>query len=454
MIELVRETIEQYHMLQNGDTVVAGVSGGADSSALLHVLVDGLRELHLLVVVCHINHQLRGTESERDMRFVKTLCETLSVPCHVLTKDVRALAAKCGLGEEACGRELRYHFFKETAARYGNHVKIATAHTLSDNAETVLFRMARGTGLRGLCGIPPVRGDIIRPLLGVTREQVERYCAEQGIGYVTDSTNASPDYARNRLRLHAVPELKTVNPSFEQSLLHTVETLRQDEEYLTEQAVRALCEADEGDGFSAEALRALASAVRGRALMIICRENGIPAEREKIEALNQIITGKHGKISIAAGRYVQVCRGLLCFTEKQEPSPHFEIPFQCGRLTLPSGVTYNSSVVTDWKPMENVNKNFSIGILDYDKIKGKLVFRSRKSGDVLSLPQRGLTKPLRKLYNEAGIPPQRRGLLSVLCDEQGPVWAEGFGVDARAVSSGNTKRFLVLERTEDGEKQA
>lgn len=181
MISKVLETIRKYELLKEGDRVVAGISGGADSVALLHCLAKGLPQYRLKLVACHVNHRLRGAESDRDEAFVRSLCSQYEIPCHVLSEDVAALAKERGTGIEECGRELRYRFFRETAAGYGEGTKIATAHTLSDQAETVLFRLARGTGLRGLCGIPPMRGAVVRPLLDVTRKEVERYCAENGL---------------------------------------------------------------------------------------------------------------------------------------------------------------------------------------------------------------------------------------------------------------------------------
>ena len=448
MIEQVRRTIKQNEMLHKGDTVVVGVSGGADSVALLHFLNSGLPELRLKLAVCHVNHQLRGAESDRDMRFVQTLCAELSVPCHVLSCDVRALAREQRLGEEECGRALRYRFFHETAAKYGETAKIATAHTLSDNAETLLFRLARGTGLKGLCGIPLVRGRIIRPFLEITREQVEDYCAANGLQYVTDSTNTSDEYARNRVRKYILPQLKMLNPSAEQSLARTLAALRADEEYLTQTAVRALCDADTDGGYNVQALAAQPPAIRDRALMLACRENGVAAEREKIEGLCQIILAKYGKISMAAGLWAEVRKDVLCFSGDQAPFPFFKLPFRTGLLTLPSGVAYNITIVPHTELVEIVNKNFSFAILDYDKIKGKLMFRQRRGGDALSLPQRGVTKTLKKLFNEAGVPLEQRGRLAVLCDEVGPVWVEGFGVDKRVQCSGSTIRCLVLRRND------
>ena len=203
MLETVKQTIEDYHMLSPGEPVLAALSGGADSVALLRALLA----LGYSVRAFHLNHCLRGAESDRDETFCRALCERLGVPLTVERIDVRAQTA--GEGIEAAARRIRYE--RLVAAAQG--AKIATAHTADDNLETMLFHLARGTGPKGLAGIPPVRGDIIRPLIGAERAQVEAYLAELGQDFVTDSTNLSGDYTRNRIRHEVVPVLRQLNPS-------------------------------------------------------------------------------------------------------------------------------------------------------------------------------------------------------------------------------------------------
>ncbi len=448
MISKVLETIRKYELLKEGDRVVAGVSGGADSVALLHCLARDLPQYGLKLAVCHVNHQLRGVESDRDEAFVRSLCSKYGIPCHVLSKDVAALAKERGIGIEECGRELRYRFFRETAAGYGKGTKIATAHTLSDQAETVLFRLARGTGLHGLCGIPPVRGAVIRPFLGVTREEVERYCAENGLDFVADSSNADVSYSRNRIRLEAVPPLQKINPSFLETLSGTLESLCEDDRFLWETAARLLCDADENGGYSAPFLAEQPDAVRRRMLMLICRENGLRAGREKLMELDQIIRLNHGTINMSGGVTAIVEKHLLSFHEKEAPARFCAFPLETGRLTFPSGVAYNINIVPSGGLEENVNRNFATDILDCDKILGNITVRSRLPGDEMALFRRGVTKSLKKLYNEAKIPLEKRGLLAVLADERGVIWAEGFGPSRRAAPDEGTKKYLVIQKIE------
>lgn len=448
MIDKVVETIEKYELFQKGDWVVAGVSGGADSVALLHCLAQKLPQYELHLAVCHLNHRLRGEESDRDEAFVRELCGRMGLPCHVLSEDVAAAAKERGIGLEECGRELRYRFFQETASRYGNGTKIATAHTLSDQAETVLFRLARGTGLRGLCGIPPVRGAIVRPLLEVTRAEIEAYCAENGLAFVTDSSNRDRSYARNRIRLETVPSLLTVNPSFLASFEDTVESLREDDRFLWKTAAECLGTADREGGYSTEILRRQPEAVRRRMLMLVCRENGLPAGREKLKELDQIIRLDSGKINMSGGIAGTVAGGCLFFSKKEEPPGFLPFPLGTGILTFPSGIAYNINVVPFEEFGKKVNRNFATDILDCDKILGNIIVRPRQSGDQMTLLRRGVTKSLKKLYNEAKIPLAERGRLAVFADGEGVVWAEGFGVSRRAAPTEQTKRCIVVQKAE------
>ena len=202
MLETVKRTIADHAMLAPGETVLLALSGGADSVALL----CALRALGYPVRAFHLNHCLRGAESDRDEAFCRALCERLGVPLTVERIDVRAQTA--GEGIEAAARRIRY----ERLAAAAQGAKIATAHTADDNLETMLFHLARGTGPKGLAGIPPVRDGVIRPLIGVERAQVEAYLAELGQDYVTDSTNLADSYTRNRIRHGVVPALRQINP--------------------------------------------------------------------------------------------------------------------------------------------------------------------------------------------------------------------------------------------------
>ena len=228
----IEETIEKYNMLDNTSSVIVGVSGGADSMALLKFFEKHTKKYNLKLIAAHINHCLRDEESDRDENFVKEYCQKNDIILKILKLDVKKIAKETKKGIEECARRLRYNFFNELSEQYDG--KIATAHTLTDSVETMLINFVRGTGVAGLCGIPAKRGNIIRPLISIKRAETQNYCKEHEIFYVTDSTNLSCDYTRNKIRLNVFPVLKQINPEFELAAQRTASILKADEEYLNE----------------------------------------------------------------------------------------------------------------------------------------------------------------------------------------------------------------------------
>ena len=228
MRNAVLEALREYGMCTAGDTVTVGLSGGADSVCLLHLLYSLQAELSVTLQAVHVHHGIRGAAAERDAQFCRLFCEKLQIPLTVEYIDVPKIRRETRESTEECGRRLRYEAFRRTAGESG---KIATAHTADDNAETVLLNLTRG-----ICGIPPVRGNVIRPLLFSSRAQVEQYCAENHLEYVTDETNFSDAYSRNRIRLEVLPVLKTLNPSLLTGISGMTARLRAENEVLELQA--------------------------------------------------------------------------------------------------------------------------------------------------------------------------------------------------------------------------
>ena len=271
-------------MTQPGDTVICAVSGGADSVCMLHVLLSLRNTLGITVEAAHFNHQLRGEESDRDEAFVRTLCAELGVVLHVDNGDVRARAAKTHESVEEAARALRYAFFSSLPGL------IATAHTQDDNLETVLLNLTRGTGLAGLCGIPPRRERFIRPMLAVSRAEIEAYLAQNGLSHVTDSTNFLPDARRNRLRQSVIPLLKAENPSLCETAFRMCRLLEADEAQLSAQAEEALRQARLSNGIQCSALTAYPAAVRTRAVKLLLGEIHAPKLSERhISAVDRLL---------------------------------------------------------------------------------------------------------------------------------------------------------------------
>ena len=226
------ETIKKYNMISYGDKIVAGLSGGADSCALLHLLSSLREEFGITILAVHVNHGIRGTEAQRDEEFAGEFCRHLQIGFKAYHCDIPAEAVKRGLGEEETGRLVRYEKFKEAVMETGAD-KIAVAHNLNDCTETFLMNLCRGAGLKGLSGIKPVSGNIIRPLINCSREEIERYCADNMIGFCTDSTNLQNDYTRNKIRNILIPWLKNnINSSADLNIAKTSELLKEEEDYL------------------------------------------------------------------------------------------------------------------------------------------------------------------------------------------------------------------------------
>ena len=233
LFKTMKQTIEKYNMLQQGEKVLVGVSGGPDSICLLHALHQIRHEYKIEIAAAHINHMLRGEAAEQDVHYVEEFCKRLTIPIFVKNIDIREMAQEKKISEEVAGREVRYGFFFEIAQKVGA-ARIAVAHNLNDQAETVLMRFIRGTGLEGLAGISPIRSDgVIRPLLEVPRGLIEEYCHQYDLKPRTDETNFQAVYTRNKLRLQLIPQImEQLNPNFIRSAANTAEMLSADNEFL------------------------------------------------------------------------------------------------------------------------------------------------------------------------------------------------------------------------------
>lgn len=302
----IRDTIAAYNMLDGADTVAVAVSGGADSIALLHCLFSLKDELGINIIACHINHNLRGEESLRDENYVRDFCEKHQIPLKVYSIDIKSEKHE-SIEEKA--RKMRYDCFSELCAKY--NAKIATAHTASDNAETVFINIIRGTGTKGLGGIPPVRDRIIRPLLKCTREDIEKYCSENQLEYVTDSTNLSDDYTRNKLRHHLIPLLKEFNPSIIEALTRMTSAVYDDNAYLEQAAMKAKNDCRAENGYSCLSLCDLEHPVLCRIVSSVLSENGIEPSSLRINECVQIIKDKKGKINLCRNKFAVVRKKIF-----------------------------------------------------------------------------------------------------------------------------------------------
>lgn len=436
----VLSCVRQYDMLKASDRVTVGFSGGADSVCLLHLLFFLQEELHISVAALHVHHGIRGEEADRDAAFCKAFCEKYGIPFETVYVDVPKLSSQSGETTETCARRLRYAALKETAGEGG---KIATAHTSDDNAETVLWNLTRGTGLRGLCGIPPVRENIVRPLLFCTREEIERYCTENHLDFVMDSTNFSPLYTRNRIRHEVLPVLKELNPNLLQTVTRMSEILREENA-----RADALCDtflqSVNPEKIPVDLLRqqpkALACRVIRRVLQV---KTGGDIAAVHIEAVYALLF-KNGTAILPNGVTARTRRGILEFPIGTAAEP-FSYPFAFenfpATVHLPTGRVEIQKYTQ--KDLQNLHKDLLANAVDCDKI-CNTVLRSRRASDTFTHGKRGVTKTVKKWMNELGLPPEHRNALPLLAAGREILWFAGCGASDVSKINENTKEFLVL----------
>jgi tRNA(Ile)-lysidine synthase len=430
---------DKFDMLPQGSRVLACVSGGADSIALLTALLEisaAQRELH--IEVAHFNHQLRGGESDRDEAFVRERCRLLNVPCHVGTANVKSLARKQKVGTEVAARDARYAYFRELAAQI-NADRVATAHTANDNLETILFNMARGTGTRGLAGIPPRRGDIIRPMLTVTRSEVEELLASRGLAHIEDSSNSTDDYARNAIRHHVVPVLTRLNPRVVANASRTAEHLRADDDYLFSLADDFLARQPDNSVAIPDLLE-LPKPVAVRALR---RLTGA-ADAERVSAVFALASSEKqsGRVSVPKGS-IYKDYGKLKLVPPQPEYQLDDIEVIPGQTIAISEL--NLRILCEFtENFDKFNKSFTSFFFNYENICGKMHVRSRAPGDAMRLHGRDCTKSLKKLFNEARIPPRDRDSVPVLADDLGVLAVYGIGIAERAAATADCRLSRLL----------
>lgn len=322
MVDKISDTILRYGMLAENDAVIVALSGGADSVALLYTLNELKKSLKITLFACHINHNLRGEESMRDERFVRNLCERLDIPLTVFSIDVKGSVEKHESIEERA-RKMRYECFDRLCRE--KNAKLATAHTASDNAETVFINILRGTGTKGLGGIPPVRGNIIRPLLRCTREDIERCCEENKLEYVTDSSNLSDDYTRNKLRHRLIPLLKEFNPSVTEAVSRMTSAVYDDNSYLDNEAARAKKETAVGNGYSAVMLDALPRPILCRVISSVLSDGGVEPSALRINQCLKLIEDKKGKVNLCRNKFAVVRKKVFRIEYEEQKYRHKSI---------------------------------------------------------------------------------------------------------------------------------
>ena len=403
--------LREQNMVQPGDKVICAVSGGADSMALLWAMFSLKEKLDIQVEAAHFNHRLRAEESDRDEAFVASFCKSHGIPCHIGSGTVSA--GEKGL--EAAAREARYSFLQSLSG------KIATAHTADDNAETLLMHLIRGTGLKGLGGIAPKRENLIRPMLTLTRQDVLAFLEAEKIAYVTDSSNETDAFLRNRIRHHVMPLLKQENPSLAGNLSATALRLRQDEQILESMAEPSA---------DVEALKMLPVPLQARALGKLLISFGVKEpEAEHVELLRKILYSDQPSAyglfpgGVAVGRRYDT---LVKLEQLPALSVHpLSVP---GETAIPE---LGMKVIC--RPISGEGIPLRLG--------ENPVIRSREEGDSIRLS--GGTKTLKKLFIDKKIPAGERNRVPVLADDAGVAAVLGVAQDCSRKENPNWEILYV-----------
>ncbi len=440
----------RYNMLDGKSSVLVGFSGGTDSSLLLALLsqIDGLT-----VYAAHLNHMIRGEEADRDELFCRDFCGKLGIKLFVKHSDIPCLSKKLGIGLEEAARQERYSFFDETVKENSIDV-IATAHNASDNAETLLFNLIRGCGPNGLCGIPPVRGNIIRPLILCTKDEINDECQNKNIPYVIDSTNSDTDYTRNYIRHKLIPPIKKLNPSFEAAASETSALMLDDRHYFEELTKRYSL----SDG--RRVLSALPKQILNRVLLSELGKNGISPTSEHIALCRAMIGSDavRSSVSLVGGSFV--CDRDTVYIENKDTA--FEkistpIPLSYGlneispRLAViikENGDDFSKEI----NKLKNIYKLSIQASFDSDKINGTVFVRNRNEGDKYRFG--GITRSVKKLLQSKKLTLKERDMLPVFTLGDEIIWIPSFPVSdgVRASCSDNITEIICFTDAKDNTK--
>ncbi len=432
---------------------MVALSGGADSVTLLDSLLKLKDELSISVGAVHLNHMIRGSEADRDESYCAELCTTLSVPFYAERINVPDIAVKDGISEELAGRNARYDFFKRICKQKGYNL-IATAHNKNDKAETVLMRIIRGTGIDGLCGIKYTREDgVIRPILDVNRDDIEKYCDENKLKYCTDSTNLDTEYTRNKIRNILIPVIKEeFNPNIIETLCNLADNSEEDADFVNGYAERLYNRINSPMPkrkpvvLDIESLNMVQESIKSRLIRIASKEvmgDEYKLSKVHIESIKALLDKETGaSFSAPNGLIVNVKYGWLEFVTEKETNETETFCYEIDLTDKMSAFTHNIKLqVVDGKIKADENKM----LVDFDKLSEKMLsIRNRRMGDRFVLFKDGKAKKLKDVFIDMKIPRGERGQIPLLCTDKDVVAIIGYRVAENYKVSENTKKVLVI----------
>lgn len=416
----VLKTVKKYNMLSKGDRVLIGVSGGADSIALLEFFVSVKEKYDLDICVAHIEHGIRGEDSVNDAEFVENYCKKLGVNFYLKTIDAPNLAKKAKMGVEEYSRMARYDFFNTIECD-----KIATAHNLTDNIETLLFRLARGTGLKGACSIPAVRGKIIRPFIEVSSGEIRKWCNDNNVPYRVDCTNSDSAYSRNLIRLEILPLFEKLNANYQDNIENFISDVNEDYAFIDDYVKKNYPKIVKNNEIDLPKLNELDLSIKKRILIMFFDENGYSLNRIHLQSVIDI-TLKSGKTQIKENVFAISAKGKI-------------------RIAKFNDLNKKDEFVTKILNIDEFkDKNIDF-YCDCDKIVGNIIIRAKQAGDRIKPAGRNVSKTLKKLFNESAYPIEKRDKKIVVCDDFGIVGVIGLCADERVKVDCNTAKILTIK---------
>ena len=452
MLERVKQYIDKWHMLTSEDKIIVGISGGADSVCLVLVLSELQKEIGFEMVGVHVNHGIRGEDADRDAAFSEALCQRYGIPCESYFEKVELIAKKRKQSTEEAGREVRRECFAKAIKKH-NGTKIALAHHQDDSAETMLIHLARGTGLRGLGGIAPVKGNVIRPLLCVRRKEIEAFLQERNESYCIDDTNASDQYTRNRIRNHVLPYLEEqINPRAVAHMNETMEQIRQVQELLDcwTQKAWEQCVSQETLGYSIceEPYKTIPEVVKPLLLKRMLAE--VAGCEKDLEAVH--IAKLQELFEKQTSRKIDFPYGMEAKRNYEGIVVYKKEDF-CQQM--PEEVVYDVSQeegMFSWGTktisckIRNVNtfEKSSAGLFNCDIIKGNISFRTRREGDYITIHPDGRTQKLKSYFVNEKIPQSERDKLLLVAEGSHILWIVGYRKSSAYQVHEDTRKILEI----------
>lgn len=447
----VKNTIQKYNMFNYNDTVVIGVSGGADSVMLLHCLNSIKKEYNLELLVAHVNHKIRKDTAERDASFVENLCKKLGVKFYLREAPIPQLAKEFGLTEEEIGRKVRYDFFSELAGEEG---KIATAHNANDNVETVLMRFMRGTGIKGMSGIPYVRDNIVRPILNISREDIETYILENNLTHITDETNFESIYTRNKIRLELIPFMQEFNPNLINTINNNIVSYKEDSDYFEKETEKLFNKYVKSDNFTIslplQLLKENHPSISKRLIlkssMTFLNDIQTNLSADMVEKIYQNLDSKVGttfvinkELQVRVGYEDLIFENLLEKQNFNEEVYSYNFGEDISLFLKEFDIKLNFSVVEN---SNIVNKPFEF-YLPLEEYKDKILeIRTRQDGDIFRVED-NVHKKLNKMFVDKKIDKNIRDNIPLLCNGKEVLCAFGYFVTRYNKREG---KFVKVEK--------